>query len=234
MTCWAVVPAAGIGKRMGSELPKQYLVLAGKTVLEHTIQGLQQHPRIEGVIVALHPDDQYWQKLQWRSKKPLLTVSGGEQRADSVLNALDALKQQLDPDTWVMVHDAARPCVRAEAISRLFDRVLESNAVGGLLGTPVRDTMKRSDKQARILATVDRQYLWHAHTPQMFKLGGLQQALRAALANGSAITDEASAMELAGQSPLMVDGGADNIKITQPDDLRLAEFFLEQERLNPE
>ena len=224
--CWAVVPAAGIGKRMASELPKQYLMLSGKTVLEHTLQRLLQHPQVQGVIVALHPNDQNWDEIKWDSNKPLLTVIGGRERADSVNAALNSLKQKVDLDTWVLVHDAARPCVRREAISRLIDRVLASKGIGGLLGTPVRDTMKRCDESEHILSTVDREHLWHAHTPQLFRLGELQQALQNALDQELAITDEASAMEYAGHKPLMVDGGADNIKITQPDDLKLAEFFL--------
>lgn len=226
--CWAVVPAAGIGKRMGSEKPKQYLVLAGKTVIEHAVQCLLQHPLIQGVIVALHPDDKAWQQIRWDSAKPLLTVTGGRERADSVVNALNVLAKTLAADTWILVHDAARPCVRSEAITRLIQEVVSSGGVGGILGTPVRDTMKRSNETRQIVTTVAREHLWQAQTPQMFRLAALQAALQSATNQGLSITDEASAMELAGFTPLLVEGGVDNLKITQTDDLMLASFYLSQ------
>ncbi len=228
MSYWAVVPAAGSGTRMQSAVPKQYLTLAGKTVIEHALSRLLTHSRIDGVMVALAPDDERWCALEFATNKPLLTTSGAGERCSSVLNALDALLERADPEDWVLVHDAARPCVRHSDISMLISK-LSDHPVGGLLGIPVRDTMKRSDPNDEVIQTVERKQLWHAHTPQMFRLGALCNALRDAIDNGVLVTDESSAMELQGLKPKMIQGATDNIKITRPEDLMVAEFYLKQQ-----
>jgi 2-C-methyl-D-erythritol 4-phosphate cytidylyltransferase len=224
-TYWAVIPAAGIGKRMQSQIPKQYLPLAGRTVIEHTVELFLQHPHISGVVVAISEADETWQELHFDTQKPLLTVSGGAERCHSVLNALDALSEQASDADWVLVHDAARPCLQRKDLDMLMT-LLAVHPVGGLLGVPVRDTIKRADVSCEVEETVNRDGLWHALTPQMFHLGSLRNALRSAVENGQLVTDESSAIELSGQQPVMVEGSADNIKITRPEDLALAEFFL--------
>ncbi len=225
---WAVVPAAGIGQRMKASLPKQYLPLAERTVIEHTLSVLLQHPRIQGLVVALSPEDMWWQNLRIKTPKPLLLTSGGEQRYHSVQQGLQALQDRLEEDDWVLVHDAARPCLRASDLDQLLDS-LQQDPVGGLLATPVRDTMKRTDEAGRVATTEDRNGLYHALTPQMFRYGLLCHALECALEQNLAVTDESSAIEALGLSPCLVLGRADNIKITRPEDLALAEFYLTQQ-----
>ncbi len=224
---WAVVPAAGTGSRMGAEIPKQYLPLCGRPVIEHTLRRLASVEGIGGIVVAVGENDSWWPRLQMGLVKPLISVTGGAERCHSVLNALDELKRRGE-EGWVLVHDAARPCVRVADIERLISAV-EGRTTGGLLGTPVSDTVKRTDGRGEVLSTVDREGLWRAFTPQMFPLGPLYRALGDAVARGERVTDEASAMELAGHAPLMVEGHADNIKITRPADLAMAEFFLRQQ-----
>ena len=228
-TYWAIVPAAGIGKRMGSDIPKQYLKLHGKTIIEHTLQRLSQVDLIEGIVVAIARDDPWWPDLPIEIDKPLNVVHGGAERCHTVQNGLYALKGKCTPDDWVLVHDAARPCVRVEDIN-LMIKTLNTHEAGGLLGMPVRDTMKRTNEKNQIQKTVDRDNLWHALTPQMFRYGLLNQALEQALNDQFLVTDEASAMEHAGFSPLMVEGHGDNIKITRPEDLMLAEFYLQHQQ----
>ena len=224
---WAIVPAAGAGKRMGADIPKQYLTLGDRTVLEHTLDTLLSCQRLAGVILVLSPADQRWAEIAQRyTQQALETVSGGAERSHSVLNGLDHLATQATDDDWVLVHDAARPCVRAEDIERLMS-TLEGGSEGGLLGVPVADTMKRVDNDLSISGTVDREDLWHAYTPQMFRLGALRTALQQAIGSGQTVTDEANAMELAGYRPRMVQGSRDNIKITVPSDLPLAAFYLQ-------
>ncbi len=223
---WAVVPAAGVGRRMGSDIPKQYLSLNGRPVIEHTLNTLLSCPRLEGVYVAISPGDEWWSELAIADNPRVVRVDGGAERSHSVLNALQFMQPTAAAeDDWVLVHDAARPCLRQEDLNALIDQV-KDHPVGGLLGVPVRDTMKRTVDGASVSETVVREGLWHAYTPQMFRLGTLRQALEQAQANGFVITDDASAIELAGMAPLMVDGHDDNIKITRPEDLALAEFYL--------
>ncbi len=226
---WAVIPAAGVGRRMGAEIPKQYLPLAGRTVIEHTVERLLLHPGIDGLYIALGEHDTWWERTAFADHPDLVRVAGGDERCDSVLNALRALERRAAPDDWVLVHDAARPCVRREEISQLIERVEASDASGGLLGVPVRDTMKRGGADDRVRRTVEREHLWHAFTPQMFPLRLLREAIEGALAAGVAVTDEASAMEWAGHPALLVEGLASNIKITRPGDLELAAFYLRGE-----
>ncbi|MEE4378792.1 MAG: 2-C-methyl-D-erythritol 4-phosphate cytidylyltransferase [Candidatus Competibacteraceae bacterium] len=222
---WAVVPAAGIGKRMEAHTPKQYLVLAGVSVIVHTLETLLSHPRISGVVVVINPNDEWWDTLHLESDKPLITTTGGEERCHSVRNGLLALTDWAQPDDWVLVHDAARPCLHRTDLDKLLD-TLAADPVGGLLAMPVRDTMKRSDAHERIAATVERQNLWHALTPQMFRLNRLLAALQQAEERNLQVTDEASAIEAMGLQPRLVEGRADNIKITRPEDMALAEFYL--------
>ncbi|MGE0081276.1 MAG: 2-C-methyl-D-erythritol 4-phosphate cytidylyltransferase [Thiohalomonadaceae bacterium] len=225
--CFAVVPAAGVGRRMGTDIPKQYLPLAGRTVIEHTLARITAHPRITATVVAVSRGDDYWPEVAVRLNTAALQVTGGgAERCHSVLNALEHLGAIAHEHDWVLVHDAARPCIRAADIERLVSTLLD-HPVGGLLGLPVSDTVKRVDEQGEVLETVNREGLWRALTPQMFRFGPLYAALRAALAADRLVTDEAAAMELAGYRPRMVEGRADNIKITRPGDLALAELYLQ-------
>ena len=218
----AIVPAAGIGSRMGADCPKQYLALAGKTILEHTLGCLLSHPAIARVIVALAPHDEWFEQLAVAADPRVLRVEGGSERAYSVLNALHVAE-----GTWVLVHDAARPCLTQGDLDALIASAMACD--GAILGSRVRDTMKRTDGAGNIVATVEREQLWHALTPQMFPTGTLKRALEEGLALGALITDEASAMERAGFTVKMVEGRADNIKVTRPEDLSLAELFLQQQ-----
>ena len=218
----AIVPAAGIGSRMGADCPKQYLTLAGKTILEHTLGCLLSHPAIARVIVALAPHDEWFEQLAVAADPRVLRVEGGSARAYSVLNALHVVEGK-----WVLVHDAARPCLTQGDLDALIASAMACD--GAILGSRVRDTMKRTDGAGNIVATVEREQLWHALTPQMFPTGTLKRALEEGLALGALITDEASAMERAGFTVKMVEGRADNIKVTRPEDLSLAELFLQQQ-----
>ncbi|MEX0951179.1 MAG: 2-C-methyl-D-erythritol 4-phosphate cytidylyltransferase [Gammaproteobacteria bacterium] len=222
---WAVIPAAGIGSRFGSGQPKQYVQLLGKTLLEHTLLRFCEHERIHGVVVPLAENDTWWPTLAIARHPKIQTVAGGRERMHSVLNGLSQLQTQANADDWVLVHDAARPCIRMSDISLLIEQ-LAAHPVGGILGWPVRDTMKRGDAADEITATVDRSGLWHALTPQMFRLQDLQQALEKVNASNTLVTDEAQAMELQGLQPGLVAGAPDNIKVTLAADLVLAELYL--------
>ncbi|WGY46030.1 MULTISPECIES: 2-C-methyl-D-erythritol 4-phosphate cytidylyltransferase [unclassified Vibrio] len=223
----AIVPAAGVGSRMQADRPKQYLTLHGHTVLEHTVEKLLSHPAIGQVVIAVSPGDPYFAELSLAAHPRVVRVDGGSERADSVLSALNYLCQQQLSNQWVMVHDAARPCVQHADISRLIEAAQE-HPVGAILAAPVRDTMKRGDGSGNIDHTVERVALWHALTPQMFRIRPLRDALAQALQQQIAITDEASAFEWLGDKPGLVASRADNIKITQPEDLALADFYLRQ------
>ncbi len=225
---WAVVPAAGVGRRMGGDQPKQYLELQGRRVLDHTLQRLLDHPMIDRLYLALSADDAYWDECDYARDPRVVRVTGGKERCHSVLNALRVLQKDADADDWVLVHDAARPCLSAADLDRLTKR-LAGHPVGGLLGVPVQDTLKRVSDRGEVMATVPRGDLWHAYTPQMFRFGLLYRALQQALESGELVTDDASAMEMAGHTPLMVEGHAGNIKITRPADLPLAAFYLSRE-----
>ncbi|MCC8380634.1 2-C-methyl-D-erythritol 4-phosphate cytidylyltransferase [Xenorhabdus sp. PB30.3] len=247
----ALIPAAGIGSRMKSECPKQYLSIAEKTIIEHTLSALLEHPRIQQAIIVLHPADRQFNQLPIASDPRITTVIGGDERADSVLAGLNYLAG-LSPECpdWVLVHDAARPCLHRNDLDNLL-QLLDEKSVssvlsagpfdderfcGGLLAAPVRDTMKRMMAAASgriadtaiqaVDHTVDRSGLWHALTPQLFPLQLLRDCLMKALAEQACITDESSALEYCGYHPALVSGRADNIKVTQPEDLALAEFYL--------
>lgn len=212
---------------MGSTIPKQYLPLAGRPVIAWTLDTLLRHPRIDGLVVAIGGEDEWWPEVaaSLAAIKPLRVVTGGAERCHSVLNGLEALRQHADLTDWVLVHDAARPCLAVADLDRLMNE-LADDPVGGLLAAPVRDTLKQADSAGRVATTIDRSRLWHALTPQMFRLGQLRDALNAALADGLLVTDEAAAMEAAGFAPRLIEGRADNVKITRPEDLALAEFYL--------
>jgi 2-C-methyl-D-erythritol 4-phosphate cytidylyltransferase len=224
---WAVVPAAGRGTRFGGEMPKQYLAIAGRPMIEHSLRALLGHPEVDGVMVALAPDDPWWGGWRHMENKPIYTCIGGAERADSVLAALQALPATVSEDQWVLVHDAARPCLRAVDLTRLL-AIGQADPIGAILAAPVRDTLKRAEagEEQRILATEPREQLWRALTPQLFRRGGLTRALQAAMRGGRAITDEAMAMEAIGLKPRLVEGAEDNIKVTTPADVALAEFIL--------
>jgi len=227
---WAVVPAAGGGARMRAARPKQYLPLLGRAILQHTLERLGHYSRLRGLVVGIAADDAYWPTLSTEIPNLLTTYVGGVERAQTVLNGLRALETYAAPDDWVLVHDAARPCVRHTDIDALLAAVA-GHADGGLLALPLSDTVKRADHNGCVEETVARAGLWRALTPQVFRLAALSDALESAMRAGIEITDEASAMEYSGARPRLVHGHADNIKITEPEDLALAELFLrEQER----
>ena len=228
MKYWAIIPAAGVGRRMQSDIPKQYMPLHGRPVIEHTVQRLAQIPVIEKIIIAVSSGDPYWENLIFDVTTPIQRVDGGEERCHSVLNALNLLQSEAEPTDWILVHDAARLCVRPSDIETLINTLAE-HPVGGLLAFPVRDTMKRSTSDADVIQTVERADLWHALTPQMFRFAELHQALIEAVSGGHLVTDEAGAIEQAGKQPKLVEGHADNIKITRPEDLELAAFYLRQQ-----
>lgn len=223
---WGIVPAAGVGKRMQSDKPKQYLELAGAAVIEHTLTRLLSAGVFEAIAVAISSEDPYWPELKISQHPAILTAAGGKERADSVLSGLNSIGDRASDEDWVLVHDAARPCITAEDIFKLIDS-LEAEDVGGILALSSHDTLKNVYEN-RIAGTLDRSHIWRALTPQMFRYGMLKKALEATQGN-PAITDEASALELSGFQPKIVEGRPDNIKITRPEDLALAQFYLEQQ-----
>lgn len=230
---WVVVPAAGSGRRFGTQQPKQYADIDGQPLLHWTLTRLAQVGRVSGLMVVLSPDDVHWPGWTGIGGKPLRTTPGGAERADSVLAGLRALPADAGPEALVLVHDAARPCVRVGDIDRLIDAV--GAGEGGLLAAPVRDTIKRQapasgEAQALgVAATVPRSGLWRALTPQLFRRAPLMAALTDARARGAAPTDEAQAMEWTGVVPQLVEGAEDNIKVTTAHDLALARFLLREQ-----
>lgn len=225
---WAIVPAAGIGRRVGGSIPKQYLPLHGKAVIEWTVERLLDLPDLHEVVVVASREDEYWSSLSIANHRTVRRAPGGSERCYSVLNGLSLIEHTASIDDWVIVHDAARPCVRVRDIEKLVNRCTEQG-MGGILAMPVRDTMKRAATGPVIIETLDRSSVWHALTPQCFRYGELKAALQQALSDGIEMTDEASAMEHTGIQPLLVEGHSDNIKITLPQDVQLAAYFLEQQ-----
>lgn len=221
---WALVPAAGSGRRFGGEVPKQYLHAAGKPLIAHALDALLAHPGVDGAVVALAADDPHWPGWTSLHGKPVIACIGGGERADSVLAALCALPDGVGDDV-LLVHDAARPNLRADDIGKLIDAATAC-ADGAILAAPVRDTLKRADAAARIEATEPRDGLWRALTPQAFRRDLLRRALETARADGIVATDEAMAVERLGLRPALVEGREDNLKVTTPADLALAEFLL--------
>ena len=260
MNVWAIVPAAGLGKRMGAATPKQYLPLLGKPVLQITLEILMDVPQIDSIVVALNPEDRYFGELSPgydspastgierdasstvneagnmdsnsegrmgsnRNRPALQTTEGGNTRQQSVFNALESVKSRAAADDWALVHDAVRPCVLPSDIENLLSECCD-HAVGGLLAMPQDNTIKRADDRLHVAETVDRSVLWQALTPQLFRFGLLHEAMAQACKQESAVTDEASAVELLGHSPLLVSGARHNIKITRESDLALASAIL--------
>lgn len=234
MALWAIVPAAGSSRRMQSAAPKQYLGIDGEPVLLHTLRRLGALPGLDGVVLVLSPDDTRWSALaaarpEVTALVPVTVCTGGEERRDSVLNGLESLSGRAADDDWVLVHDAARPCVRVADMLRLL-RAVEQHPAGGILAVPVADTLKRGNAAHVVTGTVDRSGLWAAQTPQLFRYGPLRDALAAGRST-ERVTDEASAMENAGHEPLLVAGSPDNIKITCPGDLHMAALILKAQQL---
>ena len=227
---WAIVPAAGIGSRMQADIPKQYLKLQGKTILQCTLERLASSLAFDKIVTALNPHDAYWPKLSL-NRDNLITVEGGAERSDSVLNGLKAIADIATADDWVFVHDAARPCVRSADLQNML-AALEGCGHGGILAAPVKDTMKRGDANSCVDATVERENLWHALTPQVFPFAELFAAYTAASEQGCKVTDEAMAIERVGGKVKLVQGSQDNIKITRPEDLQLAELYLQAQQIN--
>lgn len=223
MTCYALIPAAGGGSRLGAERPKQYLPLAGKPLVWHTLKALSSVPAIERVYVVLAPDDAFWDGFDWQELAARLTVlrCGGATRAESVTNGLRAMRERVAANDWILVHDAARCCLTPAHTEKLIAEVGD-DPVGGLLAVPVADTLKRADRDTRVAATVAREGLWQAQTPQMFRHGMLLDAL----ARAPEVTDEAGAIEALGLRPKLVAADATNLKVTWPLDLQLAEWIL--------
>jgi 2-C-methyl-D-erythritol 4-phosphate cytidylyltransferase len=228
MRFYALIPAAGSGSRMGGSIEKQYMPLNAVPMIAHAMMVLAREPRITRLFVVLSPTDKRWNNYAWQGWEERIEVlrCGGATRAQTVLNGLDAIARISAPDDWVLVHDAARPCLPDELLGKLLDEVAD-DPVGGLLAVPVADTLKRAAVDTgsgpRAEATVPRAGLWQAQTPQMFRYGTLVQALRAA---GSDMTDEASAIEKMGLQPRLVESDSRNLKVTYPQDLELASLIL--------
>ncbi len=224
MKYWAIIPAAGAGSRMAQDdaLPKQYLEINGRTLLEHSLIRLDSTNFLDGIVVVLNEDDTHWQTLTPEVSVPVITATGGTERVHSVLNGLSALKCQAAEDDWVLVHDAARPCIKPQDVAALI-QTLADTSVGGLLAMPVNDTIKQAGADMKVSTTLDRKLLWRAATPQMFRLGLLNRALAHAVANDDLVTDEAQAMENAGYDVSLVPCSTDNIKVTYSEDLAIAE-----------
>jgi 2-C-methyl-D-erythritol 4-phosphate cytidylyltransferase len=222
---WVVVPAAGSARRMGAAVPKQYLPLAGRTVIEWALAPFLLREATSGVVVVLAEGDPRWSQTDLSRHAKVIPTTGGTERMDSVLAGLKALETRAAARDWVLVHDAARPCLSSEDLDRLLMELAEDE-VGGLLAAPVVDTLKRADHQQRIDQTVPREKLWRALTPQMFRFELLRRALQSAVENRVAVTDEAQAVEALGLRPKLIAGDADNVKITLPEDLPRAERIL--------
>ena len=230
--CWVIIPAAGIGSRMNSSFPKQYLALNGRPLIEHSLERFLARPWVKSIIVAIHKDDQRWQKLKLSTNPKIQTVIGGDERVDTVNNAIDSIIGQLHDDDVLMVHDAARPCITEQDLDLLYDAAKSSKS-GAVLADRLSDTIKRDDGNQSILKTLSREGLWRALTPQVFPKDILIDALKTVKkeqVNG--ITDEASAVEYIGFSPKLVQGRSDNIKVTKSGDIGLASLILESIQLS--
>jgi 2-C-methyl-D-erythritol 4-phosphate cytidylyltransferase len=222
---FAIVPAAGSGSRFGEAKPKQYSFLAGRSLLEHAVRALARHPSIECIFVVLAPGDTDFAAHDWKAldERVAPLYCGGPTRACSVFNALVALRDRVQPQEWILVHDAARPCLSRSELDRLLHE-LATDDVGGLLALPVTDTLKCADPADRVVSTQPRDALWRALTPQMFRYGLLVEALYKTRASNP--TDESAAIEALGLHPRLVRGAATNIKVTYPEDIVLAEHIL--------
>jgi len=226
---WAIVPAAGSGQRMNADRPKQYLPLGGQTVIDHTMEVILSESRVDKVLIGIQQNDTEWFQSPSCTHQRVSHYIGGEERANTVLNGINVVMNEHGggPDDWVLVHDAARPCLNRGDLANLIDFCLRSDD-GAILGTRLVDTVKRIDEQNQVIKTESREGLWRALTPQMFKLGELQEALEFCVQNQVKCTDEAQAMELSGYRVSVVSADPSNIKITHPNDLALANFYLQK------
>ena len=224
MRMWAIVPAAGIGRRFKSMIPKQYLNICGAPVLRHSLNCLLKFEEFVKIIVVLHPEDKYWGGIDIGSSR-IETVIGGDERADSVLNALDSLAGVAEGNDWVAVHDAVRPCLSYQDLQKLISE-LQNEKVGGLLASPIADTLKKVNERREVMKTVDRDQVWSAMTPQMFRYDLLKEAIIRQKKLRTPATDEAGAIEALGYKPKIVQGEKTNIKITDATDLALVEQII--------
>tara|TARA_B100000929_G_scaffold290537_1_gene284504 strand:+ start:1097 stop:1798 length:702 start_codon:yes stop_codon:yes gene_type:complete len=224
---WVVIPAAGIGKRMGSDIPKQYVSVRGKTVIEHTIDNFISRKEIQNICISISESDNYWSTLPISKNKKIITTVGGNERYESVYNGLRALQDKANDDDWVLVHDAVRPCLKKSIIDRLITDI-SSHDVGGILALPCFETMKRVNNSNEVEETINRETIWRAQTPQVFKYQKLLLAIEKVINENIFITDEAMAMELSNHKPIVILGDENNIKITHKTDLKYLELFLEK------
>ena len=222
--CWALVPAAGSGSRLGGERPKQYLEIAGKPLIAHTLKSLTEVGPILGIAVGLASDDRWWHENIVTSDRILGTYVGGKSRAETVLRGLEFLEPHFSTGDWVLVHDAARPCVRPLDVERLISERGDSSS-GALLAVPISDTIKQSNSLGQVERTISREGLWYAQTPQLYSYEALRDALQGS--DLATVTDDSSAMEAAGYMPRLVPGRADNLKVTTRQDLELAALILQ-------
>ncbi|WWP00201.1 MAG: 2-C-methyl-D-erythritol 4-phosphate cytidylyltransferase [Candidatus Dasytiphilus stammeri] len=231
----AIVPAAGIGKRMQSSSPKQYLTIHGKTIIEYTLAVLLEHPLINRIIIALNYHDKWFNSLPIPTdhKKRITTIIGDNTRAGSVMAGLQAIKND-SPERWILIHDAVRPCLCRKDLDRLLS-IISINSIGGILVSPVRDTIKRSQLNKPIISyTIQRNNLWHALTPQLFPITLFRKCLQQVLENSIEITDDCCALEYCGYYPSLIVGSSENIKITYPEDIYLANFYIHKNNQNRE
>ena len=224
---WVVIPAAGIGKRMGDDIPKQYISVCGKTVIEHTIDNFIDRNEIENICISISESDNYWPTLPISKNEKIITTVGGNERYESVYNGLRAIQDKATENDWVLVHDAVRPCLKKSIIDRLITDI-SSHDVGGILALPCSETMKRVNNSNEVEETINRQTAWRAQTPQMFKYKKLLLAIEKVINEDIFITDEAMAMELSNHKPVVILGDENNIKITHKTDLKYLELFLEE------
>ena len=219
-----VIPAAGVGQRMGTDIPKQYLNCHGRPLITYSLGLFQACEWIDAIYVAISDEDDYWLECVGDTYSKVRTVTGGDSRAQSVTNGLSAALEEHEDSTWVLVHDAARPCLFEQDMAMIYNEICRPGCQGFIVAEKVNDTVKQVDADNFIAKTVDRSQLWRAQTPQVFKLGELANAL--ATTDLAGITDEASAMERTGAKIRVVQGNPKNIKVTQPGDLALAELYL--------
>ena len=226
---WAIIPAAGSGSRMQSSMAKQYLSFQGKTILEHSLDRLLSHTAIDGAVVVLGGDDDHWDQLAYASNKPVFTAIGGSERQHSVYSGLTTLQYRCGNDLIALVHDAVRPLVNHDDLGKVIDAA-RRNEAGAILAAPVADTLKLQNDAMGIASTVSRERLWRALTPQVFHLAPLLNALKRVIDEEIVITDDAQAIEMSGYAPALVSGSTDNLKITSPGDLELAELIWLHQR----
>lgn len=219
---WAVIPAAGSGRRMHSDMPKQYLSFQGKTIIEHCLDRLLSHPEVAGAILILRAHDSIWNDIGYHSAKPIFTTDGGQERHHSVYSGLTTLQYRCGNDAIALVHDSVRPLVTHRDLDAVI-HAARQNTAGAILAVPLADTLKQQNDALEIAQTIPREGLWRAMTPQAFHLQPLLNALKRVIDEGLEVTDDAQAIEMMGFFPALVAGGAENFKITTPDDLRLAE-----------